>query len=81
MMLAAVETVTKADPVWESRRHNSDVAAQATAGESVHAASPLKLDAPVARVGAPDVPMPFNDRLERAVIPSAERILAAVKGL
>ena len=42
MMFAAVETVTKADPVWESRRHNSDVAAQATAGESVHAASPLK---------------------------------------
>src|SRR6266446_1021632 len=42
MMLAAVETVTKADPVWESRRHNSDVAAQATARESVHAASPPK---------------------------------------
>jgi 2-oxoisovalerate dehydrogenase E1 component len=39
------------------------------------------LDAPVARVGAPDVPMPFNDRLERSVIPSAERIVAAVKGL
>ena len=39
------------------------------------------LDAPVARVGAPDVPMPFNDRLERIVIPSAERIVAAVKGL
>ncbi len=39
------------------------------------------LDAPVARVGAPDVPMPFNDRLERAVIPNAERIVAAVKGL
>src|SRR5205085_8010156 len=37
MMLAAVETVTKADPVWKSRRHNSDVAAKATAGESVHA--------------------------------------------
>jgi hypothetical protein len=40
-MLAAVETVTKADTVWESRRHNSDVAAQATAGEAFHAASPL----------------------------------------
>jgi hypothetical protein len=40
MMLAAVETVAKADPVWESRRHNSDVAAKATARESVHAASP-----------------------------------------
>jgi 2-oxoisovalerate dehydrogenase E1 component len=39
------------------------------------------LDAPVARVGAPDVPMPFNDRLERSVIPSAERIVAATKGL
>ena len=42
MILAAVETVTKADPVWESRRLNSDVAAQATARESVDAASPLK---------------------------------------
>ena len=29
VMLAAVETVTKADPVWASRRHNLDVAAQA----------------------------------------------------
>src|SRR5438132_13769415 len=43
MMLAAVETVTKADPVWESRRHNSDVATKATARESVHTAYPLKL--------------------------------------
>jgi hypothetical protein len=42
MMLAAVETVTNADPIWKSRRHNSDVAAQTTAGESVHAASPPK---------------------------------------
>src|SRR5437763_6596768 len=42
VMLATVETVTKADPVWESRRHNSDVAAKATARESIHAASPLK---------------------------------------
>src|SRR3546814_17242833 len=40
MMLAAVETVTKADPVWKSRRHNPDVAAQAAAGESIHATSP-----------------------------------------
>src|SRR5579872_4769032 len=40
MMLAAVETVTHADPVWASRRHNSDVAAQATARHSIHADSP-----------------------------------------
>jgi hypothetical protein len=39
MMLAAVETVTKADPVWESRSLDSNVAAQATARESVHDAS------------------------------------------
>ncbi|MBT3399574.1 MAG: pyruvate dehydrogenase complex E1 component subunit beta, partial [Rhodospirillaceae bacterium] len=39
------------------------------------------LDAPVTRVGAPDVPMPFNDRLELAVIPSVERIVAAVRAL
>jgi hypothetical protein len=41
-MLTAVATVTEADPVWESRFHNSDVAAQATARESVHAAEPPK---------------------------------------
>jgi 2-oxoisovalerate dehydrogenase E1 component len=39
------------------------------------------LDAPVARVGALDTPMPFNDRLEAAVIPSQERIMAAVRAL
>ena len=42
MMLAAVETVTKADPVRESRRHNPDLAAQAAARDPIHAASPLK---------------------------------------
>ena len=42
VVLAAVETVTKADPVGEPRRLDPNVAAQATARESVHAASPLK---------------------------------------
>ena len=37
------------------------------------------LDAPVARIGMADVPMPYNDTLERAVIPSAAEIAAAVK--
>jgi hypothetical protein len=36
VMLAALETVTKADPVRETRRHDSDVAAKATSRESVH---------------------------------------------
>ncbi len=38
------------------------------------------LDAPVGRVGAPDVPMPFNDKLESLVIPSISRIIEAVRG-
>jgi 2-oxoisovalerate dehydrogenase E1 component len=37
------------------------------------------LDAPVARVAAIDVPMPYNDALERAVIPSQERIIAGIR--
>jgi len=36
------------------------------------------LDAPVKRVGAPDMPMPYNDKLERAAMPDAKRIERAV---
>ena len=39
------------------------------------------LDAPIKRLGALDTPMPYNDDLERATIPSAERIAAAVRDL
>ena len=39
------------------------------------------LDAPVVRVGALDVPMPFNDALERAVIPSQERIIEGIRSV
>ena len=41
----------------------------------------MDLDAPVRRLGAPDVPMPYNDALERATIPSVERITAAIREL
>ena len=41
----------------------------------------LDLDAPVRRLGAPDVPMPYNDALERATIPSVERITEAIREL
>ena len=37
------------------------------------------LDAPITRVGAPDMPMPYNDDLERATIPSQQRIADAVR--
>jgi pyruvate dehydrogenase E1 component beta subunit len=38
-----------------------------------------ELDAPIARVSQEDVPMPYNERLEQAVLPSAEKIVRAVK--
>jgi hypothetical protein len=41
MMLAAIETVANADPVWDARGHKSDLAAQATASELGHGAYPL----------------------------------------
>jgi 2-oxoisovalerate dehydrogenase E1 component len=37
------------------------------------------LDAPVVRLGARNVPMPYNDRLEVATIPSRDDIVAAVR--
>jgi 2-oxoisovalerate dehydrogenase E1 component len=39
------------------------------------------LDAPIVRVAARDTPMPYNDKLERLVIPSADDIVAAVKAV
>jgi len=39
------------------------------------------LDAPIIRVAARLVPMPYNDTLERATIPSQQDIAAAVRGL
>src|SRR5262249_4662194 len=39
------------------------------------------LHAPVSRVAAPDTPMPFNDKLETAVIPSRDAIVNAVRAL
>jgi 2-oxoisovalerate dehydrogenase E1 component len=37
------------------------------------------LDAPIVRVASMDVPMPFNDRLENAVIPSQETIIEGIR--
>ena len=38
-----------------------------------------ELDAPIMRVAQEDVPMPYNERLEKAVLPSAGKMIAAVK--
>ncbi len=39
------------------------------------------LDAPILRVGARDSPMPYNDKLERLVIPSTDDIVEALKAV
>ena len=41
----------------------------------------MDLDAPIRRVGGLDIPMPYNDVLERQVIPSQERIADAIRDL
>ena len=38
-----------------------------------------ELDAPILRVSQEDVPMPYNETLEKAVLPSTEKIVAAVR--
>jgi pyruvate dehydrogenase E1 component subunit beta len=38
-----------------------------------------QLDAPVLRVAQEEVPMPYNERLEQAVLPSVEKLLTAVR--
>jgi pyruvate dehydrogenase E1 component beta subunit len=38
-----------------------------------------ELDAPIGRVAQEDVPMPYNERLEKAVLPNAEKLITAVK--
>ncbi len=39
----------------------------------------MDLDAPIGRVGALDVPMPYNEALERVTIPSQEKIAEAIR--
>jgi pyruvate dehydrogenase E1 component beta subunit len=38
-----------------------------------------ELDAPIVRVSQEDVPMPYTERLEKAVLPNKEKLVAAVK--
>ena len=38
-----------------------------------------ELDAPIVRVSQEDVPMPYSERLEKAVLPNKEKLVTAVK--
>jgi len=39
------------------------------------------LDAPIKRVAAANVPLPFADSLEEQVIPTVDKVVEATKGL
>ena len=41
----------------------------------------FSLDGPIRRVTAPELPMPYADHLEREVLPSWQRIVAAIESL
>jgi 2-oxoisovalerate dehydrogenase E1 component len=77
-ILASVHKTNRLVVVHEACRRGG-FGAEVAAMVSEHAFD--WLDAPVVRVGALDTPMPFNDRLEAAVIPSQERIADAVREL
>src|SRR5436309_1573766 len=38
-----------------------------------------ELDAPIIRVSQEDVPTPYNEKLEKFVLPNADKLLSAVK--
>jgi pyruvate dehydrogenase E1 component beta subunit len=38
-----------------------------------------ELDAPIARVSQEDVPMPYNEKLEKAVLPNMDKLVSAVQ--
>jgi pyruvate dehydrogenase E1 component beta subunit len=40
-----------------------------------------ELDAPIIRVSQEDVPMPYNEHLEEAVLPNADKLIAAAKSV
>ena len=37
------------------------------------------LKAPIQRIGAPNVPVPFSPVLEKAYLPNSDKVIAAVK--
>jgi pyruvate/2-oxoglutarate/acetoin dehydrogenase E1 component len=77
-VLASVERTNRAVVVHQAHRHGgfgAEVAATIAERAFDH------LDAPVARVGSLDVPVPFSPPLEEFVLPSADRVVAAVRAM
>ena len=61
------------------RQHETHSALAGQTGPQDTILSPLDLDAPIERVASLDTPMPYNRRLERAVLPSVSEIVKAAE--
>jgi pyruvate/2-oxoglutarate/acetoin dehydrogenase E1 component len=78
---AIIESVTRTrravivDEGWLTGSLSAEIAARIA--ESAF----YELDAPIARVGSAEVPMPYPRHLEQAALPQPERIVAAARGL
>lgn len=77
-ILASVAKTSKVVVVDEA---NETCAAGAQVAALIAEHAFEQLDGPVRRVAAPDVPIPFSPPLERAVLPSVERIRDACRDL
>ena len=78
MILTSVRKTNRLVIVHEGWKHGG-FGAEVSAGVIEKAFDDL--DAPIQRLGALDVPMPYNDELERAVIPSQEAIVTTIRAL
>jgi pyruvate dehydrogenase E1 component beta subunit len=75
-VLASVRRTHRAvvvDEMWRTGSLAAEVSARIMEGAF------YDLDAPVARVCSAEVPMPYAQQLEQAALPSAERVVAAVR--
>ena len=60
---------------WKTHGFGAEIAARIMEDVFDH------LDAPVARIGMDDVPMPYNANLERDLIPNARRVIEAAQAV
>ena len=76
LIITSVEKTNRCIIVEEGWRY---VGVGAEIADRIHLNAFDHLDAPVLRVTGEDVPMPYAKNLEKAVIPSAEKVVAAVR--
>ena len=81
-MATVLASVGRRPPGWSSSRRTPTRAAGAAPSPSIIADEGFELlDAPIRRVAAACVPLPFADALEQLVIPTVDRVVTAARTL